>query len=80
MRRKLRRFLIRRRARAALRFLKKMDQAMGRRGYNSQQKKQAWQDFIKSPASRDDALGRLYGYYTRPSGAVKMAIPKKREG
>ena len=80
MRKKLRRFLIRRRARAALRFLQKMDKAMARRGYNHQQKKQAWQDFIKSPAARDDALGQLYGYYTRPARVVQMAIPKKREG
>ena len=59
----LRRLIVRRRAKRALRLLAQMDMAMIRSRYNHQQRKQFWADFIKSPAARLDALGKLYGYY-----------------
>ena len=65
----LRRWRTHRRAKAALRFLAKMDLTMIRSGFNYQQRKQFWQDFIKSPASRAQALSNLYRFY---GGRIKM--------
>lgn len=65
MKRKLSRYLAHRRAKSAIKFLQKMDRAMHNRGYNHQQKRQAWRDFVTSPASREQALAQLFDFYER---------------
>jgi alanine racemase len=55
-----------RRAKEALRFLAKMDLTMIRSGFNHQQRKQFWQDFIKSPANRARSISQLFRYYDGP--------------
>lgn len=72
----VRRWIVRRKARAALRYLAKMDLAMIRRGYNRQQRKQFWHDFTVSPEARAMALSNLFRLTKVKRGKLR---PVKRE-